>query len=379
MRTKIVYVVVSTDDDIYLEQTWASAYSLKMYTPDSYIVILTDEATANNIACSERRKILDVVDEIVPIKIEGDYNNMEKSRWLKTNMRALINGDFLFVDSDTIICKDLSDADNFECSVGGTYDYNSTAGKIPNMAGVREKVRTLFGHELKGETNYYNSGVLFVRDDEYAHKFFKQWHENWKVSRSKGVSTDQTALIETCDNLGNLYDIGGVWNCQVLYTVQYLYDAKIMHFFHTSYGRPTFSPFFEKEVYMDIKQARGITRGVDDLIKNCKRKFDSPTVSICHEDVFIWNSAPYCYLHWVYLNNKRLYKATVFVCRVLNKLLGVWKDRNAMPCGKTEVTWERIGHDTCNAPNVRGGGYYPLNQNNAVQLGMYLRVGGAAA
>lgn len=63
MKTKIIYVVLSTDDDIYLEQTWASAYSLKFYTSDAYIVILTDKKTNENIMGSGRRRILSVGDE----------------------------------------------------------------------------------------------------------------------------------------------------------------------------------------------------------------------------------------------------------------------------------------------------------------------------
>lgn len=342
MKTKIVYVVTSTDDDIYLEQTWASAYSLKLYTPDAYIIILTDGETNKNIMNSDRKKILSVVNEIIPIEIDCTYNSMEKSRWLKTNMRALISGNFLFIDSDTIICKDISEVDDFECSIGGTYDYNSPIEKIPNARNVRERVRKIYGHELKKETNFYNSGVLFVKDDDFAHNFFKKWHENWERSRSAGISKDQTALIQTCDELGNLFDIGGVWNCQLLYTIQYFYDAKILHFFHTSYGRPTFSPFFEKEVYLDIKAARGITQGVDELIKNCKRSFDSPTITICHEDVYVWFGDPYRYLHWTYLNNKTLYKITVYVCKVMNKILGVYKKgRNKVECGRTEIVWDR--------------------------------------
>ncbi|MCD8117249.1 MAG: hypothetical protein LUE21_09100 [Oscillospiraceae bacterium] len=358
MKTKIVYVVVSTDDDIYLEQTWASAYSLRLYTPQAHIIILTDEETNENIMNSERKGILSVVDEIITVKIEGAYNNMEKSRWLKTNMRALISGDFLFIDSDTVICGDLSEADDFDCSVGVTYDYNSPIDKIPNTAAtdVRKRVRKIFGQQIKEETNYYNSGVMYVKDDSTAREFFRQWHKNWEISRAKGTPTDQTALVKTCDDLGDLYDIGGIWNCQVLYTIKYFYDAKILHFFHTSYGRPTFSPFFEKEIYLDIKKARGITPGVDDLIKNCKRRLDSPTITICHEDVALWASVPYRYLHWVYINNKALYKITVFICRVLNKVLGVWRDGPKTKCGRTEVTWERVQNEAIVSSAVENKG-----------------------
>ena len=42
MRTKLLYVLVSSKDDIYLEQAYVSMYSAKFYMPDCHIVLLTD-------------------------------------------------------------------------------------------------------------------------------------------------------------------------------------------------------------------------------------------------------------------------------------------------------------------------------------------------
>lgn len=37
MKTKIVYVIISSDDDIYLEQAYISMFSAKYYMPDCHI------------------------------------------------------------------------------------------------------------------------------------------------------------------------------------------------------------------------------------------------------------------------------------------------------------------------------------------------------
>ena len=45
MKTKIVYVLVSSNNDIYLEQAYVSMYSVKYYMPDAHITLLTDKLT----------------------------------------------------------------------------------------------------------------------------------------------------------------------------------------------------------------------------------------------------------------------------------------------------------------------------------------------
>ena len=100
MKTKIVYVVISTDNDIYLEQAWISAYSVKYYNPTAFITFVTDEDTYKGIVSSDRKNILQIVDEIIPIPLEKGLSNMKRSRWIKTNLRNLIKGDFLFIDTD---------------------------------------------------------------------------------------------------------------------------------------------------------------------------------------------------------------------------------------------------------------------------------------
>ena len=45
MKTKIVYVVVSDEHDIYLEQACLSMHSLRLYNPDAMITVVLDKHT----------------------------------------------------------------------------------------------------------------------------------------------------------------------------------------------------------------------------------------------------------------------------------------------------------------------------------------------
>ena len=56
--------------------------------------------------------MLPLVDNIVMRKFSEEINNRERSRSLKTNLRHIVSGDYLFIDTDTIITGDLSFVDN---------------------------------------------------------------------------------------------------------------------------------------------------------------------------------------------------------------------------------------------------------------------------
>ena len=87
MKTKIVYVVVSSPDDIYLEQAYISMYSLKYFMPDAYIVMLTDKITSMTLV-EKRKEEVKYVDDMVVIDYDvNEYNAQQRSRQLKTNIR----------------------------------------------------------------------------------------------------------------------------------------------------------------------------------------------------------------------------------------------------------------------------------------------------
>ena len=47
MKTKIIYVLVSNENDCYLEQALVSIYSLRLYNPDANLLLLVDEETSS--------------------------------------------------------------------------------------------------------------------------------------------------------------------------------------------------------------------------------------------------------------------------------------------------------------------------------------------
>lgn len=116
MKTKIVYDVVCSANDLYFEQLLASVWSLKHYNPETYVILLTDEASSNAVDAKGYKETHELIDEIKIVEFDDKLTNKEKSRWIKTNLRKLITGDFLFIDADTIVSGPLYGLDNI---VGG--------------------------------------------------------------------------------------------------------------------------------------------------------------------------------------------------------------------------------------------------------------------
>ncbi len=315
MKTKLVYVVVSTDKDIYLEQAWVSAFSAKYHNPTAKVVFVTDEDTYNGIIGTERKNVMSVVDELVPVHIDGKLSNMKRSRWIKTNLRNLIDGDFLFVDTDTVVTGDLSAVDGFTMSIGAVYDLHCTFDKFPYAVGIIKQMKTVFGCIPNHGTSYFNSGTIYAKDDDISRSFFTLWHDNWLHSCTKGVATDQLSMMKTCDSLHCVSPMSGDYNCQVLGSIQYLYTAKIVHFFNAKWNDNTLCPFFGNDVYRQVKKDRGISGEVKNMVLHCKELFVSPSIPISGNDVDIWNSQAFNLLRWLNNNSKNLYRSVVFVAR----------------------------------------------------------------
>lgn len=117
MKTKVVYVITSTEEDFYLEETLISVYSLKKKSPSIIIELVVDTKTDMTLT-GKRATLLDYVDKKIVVNVPEKYNKVQTSRYLKTSVREYVDGDFLFVDSDTIITDSLEGIDHFNCDIG---------------------------------------------------------------------------------------------------------------------------------------------------------------------------------------------------------------------------------------------------------------------
>ena len=320
MNTKIVYVVISSDKDYYLEQMWVSLFSLRHFQEDVIVEVVTDDETAQRIRSSKYIQVNNMLDSIIAVSFESDITGVERSRSLKTSLRNHVTGDFLFLDTDTIITGSLGEIDSFDFDLGMVYSWHCKLIERPDRTIILKKVKKLFNVELRVDSEFFNSGVIYCKDTEKSRSFFKKWHENWLMTKDKPKGTrDQTSLMVTVDEIGGVNAISGDYNCQPIYSMKYIATAKIVHFFNLKWANHEWSPFCSDVFYQEIKKDGYISDNKKELILNCRSTFYAPTMCILSDDIKIWRSSIFKMLRKLYSNHKFFYKGLNFLSM---KLLG---------------------------------------------------------
>lgn len=312
----VVYILVSNERDFYYEQLLLSLYSLRIHNPELNVVVLVDNTTKESL-CGYRAKIKEYVTEIKVVDVPHEYSPKERSRFIKTSFRRYLRGDLLFIDTDTIVTGNLSDVITVDADVACVLDYHSTLDKQIDGKKIVERIKNLFDYDISAETRYYNSGIIFVRDTSMVHELFEKWYDYWKhAAFNKNQCYDQPALMMADIKCGHVIkELKGIYNCQILTSIQYLHKAKIIHFFNNHWeGKEEFSPFFQNELYADIKKTGDISSSTKALISDCKSSFCSPTYYVCANNVKFNNTLVCKTMYSLYKKNGILYKLIKSLC-----------------------------------------------------------------
>ena len=267
-RLKFVYVVVSSEQDPYADQAILSMHSLKLQHPDGHITLLTDKATLDGLA-GFRAKIKEYADEIVAVDMPADLSSRKRSRYIKTSMRRHVQGDFLFIDSDTIITGPLYDVGYDESiDVGAVISRHVNPWSSRVVHPLIKKVLVARGINAADEPpieHYYNTGVIFCRDSAKAREFFEMWHLLWLEYQEYHDQPDfwradarMRCLVKPLD---------GRYNCQLLYegSANFIDTCSVFHYFATSNSQEWIP--FKKVDFIEKLRAEGITDGVENKIR----------------------------------------------------------------------------------------------------------------
>lgn len=272
MKTQFIYTIVSDETDTYLEQALISAYSARQHNQDAHIAIVVDDLTAKNIT-DKRAEIKKYIDDTIVINIPGNHSKTYRSRFIKTNLRNLVKGDFLFIDTDTIICNSLNDIDDIRwdiCAVRELNKHNKFSDEEPWMYQLAKKVG--IEKELWGEP-YFNSGVMYVKDTETTHSLYDKWHLYWQEYMQKGLYTDQTPLCMANKKEGHpIHLLDDAWNCQIKYEgINNAWSAKIVHYF---YGMDENEFLFSTHsIFNTIKETGYIPSFIKEILHNPNKAY----------------------------------------------------------------------------------------------------------
>jgi hypothetical protein len=268
-----IYVLTSNEDDFFLEQLLVSINSLRLKTPGVEVTVFTDNITAATLV--GKRAGIHAIAEVKVLYPPSDLNKLRRSRWLKTTIRRHINGDFLYIDCDTLISADLSEINDIKMTLGAVLDQHTPVNEhqLKNRFYSLDK-KLCFSSAINTNT-HFNSGVLLCRDAASVHDFFEEWHKLWFYSISKNVEVDQPALNQAGLNFGGIItELSGIWNCQIEFSgLQYLAEAKIIHYFTSNRNRKPFIPANDSFL-KNIKETGHISLEIIECLANPIKLFD---------------------------------------------------------------------------------------------------------
>jgi len=231
MNTKLVYVLTCAPEKNYIEQALLSVFTTRHYNPSANIILIVDDQT-NTLLIGKREEILNYTSEKIVVNLDPALSMMDKSRWLKTSVRNLVKGDFLFIDCDTLITQSLNEIDECEYPVAAVPESHLPIKKFnQHLYDKVDRLSSKLGWNIEEEQYYFSSGVIYVKDLPQNYELFDKWHTYWKEGCEKGVSIDQPSFAKANIQMNRPVKIlDGIWNC-VMYTHEaFAYSSKILHF-----------------------------------------------------------------------------------------------------------------------------------------------------
>ena len=278
-RLKFVYILNSDGSDYYPEQMLVSMHSLRMYNDGAHIVLLLDQDTKDYL---EGRKdpILAVADDVKVVDVPKNYNGIQRNRFIKTNMRDIVDGDFLYLDNDTIIQGDLYDLEELECDVAiapfqekGDWDENHQHHHLDHYNSIVKKYPKGYNHGVAWPSN---NCVILTKDTERAKELYHKWYEVWKESSEKyKYHKDQCPLWIANKQLGNIMTkLDGKYDCQGIsdeLVFNYLFDCRIFHYFSSSYYLDYL--WIMQPEWLEKIRKEGVTSEIEALIRNIKTDY----------------------------------------------------------------------------------------------------------
>ena len=226
---KFVYVLTCDSVVDYAVQCYMSVWSLRYHNPGATVVLVTDEKTKSYLE-KNYNILLDTVDTVKVVDVPESLSSKSRSRFIKTSLRQNIEGDFLYLDSDTVVAGGLDRLTHEPAHIAAVFDCN--ADGYPSRYMI-EKLQSI-GVDKFDDYVCYNGGIIKVKDTPEAHDFFYDWHETWLDLREKyGMEIDQAAFLIANRKNGNVIkELSGIYNCQLPFpsSVRYFIDAKIIHY-----------------------------------------------------------------------------------------------------------------------------------------------------
>lgn len=301
MKTKIVYCLVSGPQDYYYEQLLISVCSLRKHNSDALVEVVCDYDTFATLK-NTRSGIFDYNVHVIPVETPSEWDNWERSRYTKTHLRMLTSGDYLFIDTDTVICAPLDGIDDLPFGVAAVRD-SHLERPLPKVTQCQHDTeRWIWGQAMKAQVDiegrwHFNSGVLYVKDTPQAYELYERWSEKYTELLARGARVDQLPLLLSNHELGGIISpMDSSMNCQVVCEEGrcLLPNAKVIHYFPGQQKTLLASPW----ILGPIKDTGRINATIQSVIDE-PHKFFSQVSKVVIGDAAALIDTPYIYEAYV--------------------------------------------------------------------------------
>ena len=258
---RIVYVLCSAGRDVYSVMARVSIASVRLTNPSARVSIMCDAVSEAEMRRIDDPLLKEMDDIIVRETPPGDA--LFRSRFVKTGMRALVDGPFVFLDSDLVVRGPLDDILATTADVAGAPNLVKGGQISPR----ERKMVAAMGWSHR-EDAYINTGVLFFSDSDAAHRFGEDWHRKWLEFHGRGIGhRDQPAFNSALVTVRPRFDVlPNRFNAQVKAPNESLDGAVIWHYFASMEAAPTTT--FELMVRRLLRGEPLDTQGVEDMIRS---------------------------------------------------------------------------------------------------------------
>ena len=152
------------------------------------IVVVCDQETAQRLPADH--PIRGLADEVMGVRAEMP-TTAQQSRYLKTTLRKILRGAFVFLDADTLPVRRFDELFELKGALAAVPDWNCQ--QRPRMPGNMLPVFAQMGWRTPANW-YFNSGVVYVNDTPEARRLYELWHEKWRVVPGAGGSRGPAGL-----------------------------------------------------------------------------------------------------------------------------------------------------------------------------------------
>lgn len=322
---RILYILVSGYQDLFYEQFIISATSARLVMPKVQIEVLTDDISLKSF-CGKRAKIFEISNKVHSKILPQNMEAKERSRWLKTSMRNIVDGDFLYIDCDTIICKKLDEFKLAEYDIGAVLDGHELIGTNYYSKDYEMRAK-ICGFHAGYNNTHYNGGVIWCKDNARTRDFFKLWHKLWRETCKKKWIIDQISLNEANWRYnGIITEISGIWNCQLEYGMKFFHDALILHYLNfNGSNSKSFYKLANKDVLIKIRDNDSIPDTIMQIINNPKSEqsfYQARIIPINIDEHSSYRSSIIVIADFLF---RRFHFISVFGVKVIMSIKNIWR------------------------------------------------------